>query len=1593
MGIRWEPAGTSSWLKAGLLGLACLTAAAQNISTFAGNGIAQFSGDGGPAASASLYDPTGVALDAAGNLYIADLVNNRVRKVSAGIITTVAGNRNQGFSGDGGPAASASLFYPSAVAVDAAGNLYIADKYNNRIRKVSGGIITTIAGNGTAGYSGDGGPATSASLYSPSGVAVDLGGNLYIADLMNSRIRKVSGGFIATVAGNGNFGFSGDGGPATSASLFDPSAVAVDAAGNLYIADSGNSRIRKVSGGFIATVAGGGTSGFSGDGGPATSASLGVPEGVAVDPVGNLYISDEGNHRIRKVSGGIMTTVAGNGNQGFSGDGGPATSASFNQPFGVAVDSAGNLYIADTNNNRIREVSALGNTTPAITSVTTAYGGPVIAQNDFIVIKGANLVPANTLSSGVTWSTAPSFASGLMPTQLGGVSVTVNSKPAFVYFYCSAATDPSCPQDQLNILTPLDNTTGSVPVVVTSGGVSSPPFTATMQAVAPAFLLFSTAGYIAATHANGALVGPTTLYPGSSTPASPGETIALYAVGFGLPATPLVNGSAIQSGSLPVLPVCQVGTATAALGFAGLTGPGLYQLNLMIPATAANGDRAVSCIYNGSTTPAGALITVQSGTTNPTTTTLTITTSGTGSGTVTSSPTGTSCGSACLTFPTGTVVTLTATAAAGSTFAGWSGPCSGTGGCIVTMNANQAVTATFNLIANPTLTISISPATATVQTGGTQQLTAPVTGGASAILWSVNGISGGNATIGTINGAGLYTAPAFVPASNPQTIAATAAVDITKTASALVTVASPGTPLTLSESSGAPGDTLVATASGFDPSATTWVIFRDPAGNETRVQSSYVDTSTASVAVPPFLNVAQSRITAGVVSVLVLQQTQASATVFGPVPLSISDLPQPGLPTGTVTLFVLDQLQTMLSATAQSWQAIGLASSGSIDTSSMQTDLLSLQSQLVSMETQVQSLVNGTVSAINLGLLSQEPVTLDINSLAVLDGLFTAYLANPSNQPAGASPAIRALAGRAQASGPCSPDPRPCIANLINPSVSTGQTTQSIANQFETVQSAALTIVAVVGVGAAVAGAPAFAVALTFTAAIAPGVIGVCALYASSPFFTQTGTAPTLADYQPFLEVLKKGSQDFLKQVILEKSLGELPAEFLGALQGISGMLDPDNSQSLTFQSYGNSRVFANMPHTVYTMTLITQGNGSVKPSIAGLPVNCGSGCLKYVVGLMVKLTPMPNAGATFIGWSVSPAFAGSCPGTGTCTVTMNSNVTVTAMFSPPAQQYTLTTITSGAGGGTISVSSSPSSLACGPNCLSFGAGGVAMSTAAASSGSTFTFGAGSVVMLTANANSGSNFTGWSVSPASAGSCPGMGTCTVTMNSNVTVTATFSLAPPIEYTLTMTTSGTGSGTVSASSSSSSLYCGANCLSFGAGSVVMLTATASSGSTFTGWSVSPASAGSCPGVGSCTVTMNSNVSVTATFSPMSTSANLTGTWSGQWMWTGPGSNGCTFNDGGAFSMMLTQSGTTFSGPLSAAGVQTRDANSNCAVVSTDTVTGTASITVSGTVLNLSFGLSGTSSFAGTATLNNNTLTATFQRNLNGTGPGSFTLTRQ
>ncbi len=343
------------------------------ISTVAGNGGDGFSGDGGPATSAQISMAGDVAVDAAGNLYIGDYGNNRVRKVTpGGVINTVAGNGTSGFSGDGGAATAAQLNRPYGIALDTAGSLYIADYYNDRVRKVlSGGIISTVAGNGILGFSGDGGSATAAQLNTPSSVAADSSGNLYIADDYNSRIRKITvSGIISTVAGNGDWGFSGDGEQSTAAQLNVPEGVAVDSTGNVYIADTGNNRIRKVTPGvstpfgstsLITTVAGNGTNGFGGDGGPATAAQLSAPNWVAVDSARNLYIADSHNYRIRKVTpAGVISTVAGNGTKGFSGDGGPATSAQLGQPEGMAVDSAGNLYFADSSNNRIRKVTPAG---------------------------------------------------------------------------------------------------------------------------------------------------------------------------------------------------------------------------------------------------------------------------------------------------------------------------------------------------------------------------------------------------------------------------------------------------------------------------------------------------------------------------------------------------------------------------------------------------------------------------------------------------------------------------------------------------------------------------------------------------------------------------------------------------------------------------------------------------------------------------------------------------------------------------------------------------------------------------------------------------------------------------------------------------------------------------------------------------------------------------------------------------------------------------------------------------------------------------------------------------------------------------------
>ena len=352
-----------AWISGAALPAAAATG---DISTVAGG----FTGDGASAAEARLNKPLDVCVDGAGNTYIADTGHCRVRKVDAatGAISTVAGNGETGYSGDGGAATDARLNAPSGIRVDGSGNIYIGDTNNNRVRRVDAatGLISTVAGNGETGIFsvGDGGPATSGNLSSPVGVAVDSVGNLYIAEQGGGRVRRVDAktGVISALAGDVSAFELGDGGPATDASLTQPAGVFVDPAGNVYIADEGHRRVRRVDGatGVITTVAGNGESGDTGDGGPATDAKFRRPTSVFVDSAGTLYISDWFDGRVRKVdpATGILSLVAGDSGRGHSADGQTATDASLTYPRGLCVDAAGDLYIAEDSNGLIRKVDA-----------------------------------------------------------------------------------------------------------------------------------------------------------------------------------------------------------------------------------------------------------------------------------------------------------------------------------------------------------------------------------------------------------------------------------------------------------------------------------------------------------------------------------------------------------------------------------------------------------------------------------------------------------------------------------------------------------------------------------------------------------------------------------------------------------------------------------------------------------------------------------------------------------------------------------------------------------------------------------------------------------------------------------------------------------------------------------------------------------------------------------------------------------------------------------------------------------------------------------------------------------------------------------
>ena len=577
-----------------LLPVACLFLAAGpalsqgNIATIAGNGSAAFSGDGGPATAAGLNHPRTLVIDSNGNLYISDVDNLRIRRVTpAGIISTVAGNGLPGSSGDGGPAVNASLSSMLGLALDNAGNLYIADAGNRRVRKVTpAGIISTIAGTGVQGSSGDGGPATSAQLNTPASVLFSAG-NLYISDSSNQRIRRVSSdGTITTIAGNGVTGFSGDGGPATGAALAFPLGMAMDSVGNLYFADGNNNRVRRISpAGVITTVAGNGVGHFAGDQGPAVSASLDVPEDVAFDTAGNLYIADAGNNRVRKVDGsGLITTLAGMAENGFSGDGGPATQAMLDFPWGLATDATGNVYVADRVNNRVRVVSGSltgGPTLADSSTVNSASLAKTIAPGTIVSISGANFAGSSLSASSVP-----------LPTVLGDTGVTFNGAAVPLFFVSNG---------EVLAQAPFDLPVGvAASIQVRRGNSLSTVRKANVAAVSPGiFTVDPASGAGAVLHAS-----DYSLVTGSS-PARPGESLLIYCTGLGPLSTSVKSGELAPSidplAQTTVLPTVTIAGLPATVTYSGLAPGlvGLYQVTVQAPAALPTGNQPVQITTGG----------------------------------------------------------------------------------------------------------------------------------------------------------------------------------------------------------------------------------------------------------------------------------------------------------------------------------------------------------------------------------------------------------------------------------------------------------------------------------------------------------------------------------------------------------------------------------------------------------------------------------------------------------------------------------------------------------------------------------------------------------------------------------------------------------------------------------------------------------------------------------------------------------------------------------------------------------------------------------------------------------------------------------
>jgi uncharacterized protein (TIGR03437 family) len=483
-----------------LLAAGAATAQQYTISTVAGIGTAEgYVGDGGAPGQAQLDFPFKVAVDSKGNLYIADYYTYVVREVSNGVINTIAGDTTPGFLGDGGPGIQGEITFVHGLAADSKGNLYIADTTNARVRMVdTSGNISTFAGNGTPGYSGDGSKAINAELNSPAGLAVDSADNVYISDYGNSTVRKVdTSGNISTAAGNGTWGYSGDSGPANKALLAHPVALAIDPAGNVYIADPGNTNIREI----------------TKDGNIHTIVSNLDAESIAVDAAGSIYYPNYLNSTVQKIlSNGTQFTIAGNGTVGFSGDGGPATAAQLNTPYGVAVDSSGNVFVADFANMAIRELTPVVST---VTAVNAASGiGLAISPGEIISLYGAALGPqAAAIQQPDT--------NGNYGSQLAGTTVSFNGVNAPLTFASGSQINAIVPYEVANA--------GMAAIEVNYQGQSMASETLPVVGTAPGIFTANSSGTGLAS-----VINQDGSVNSASNPARPGSVITFFLTGEGL---------------------------------------------------------------------------------------------------------------------------------------------------------------------------------------------------------------------------------------------------------------------------------------------------------------------------------------------------------------------------------------------------------------------------------------------------------------------------------------------------------------------------------------------------------------------------------------------------------------------------------------------------------------------------------------------------------------------------------------------------------------------------------------------------------------------------------------------------------------------------------------------------------------------------------------------------------------------------------------------------------------------------------------------------------------------------------------------------